>query len=169
MVLSSSEGLNLKISGSCDCDWDDGCSGEGCYCGFKSIPAAMFQVIVNLTGEFPLADNYTMWGRVLASMTAVVSVGVSLSQRVGRCQPRGAIAALDSGDEKDYDVDDEDVREILDKTKTLTESVRVPTTTNPFYKQMAGFAVLSSAVVAILSTVTGLGRVFLWPPMRSTW
>ena len=162
MVLSSSEGLNLKISGSCDCDWDDGCSGEGCYCEnrFKSIPAAMFQVIVNLAGEFPLADNYTMWGRVLASMTAVVSVGVfAIPTGLVGASLEGAIAALDSGDEKDYDVDDEDVQEILDETKTLTESVRVPNyTTNPFYKQMAGFAVLSSAVVAILSTVTGLGK-----------
>lgn len=152
----------LNLSGPCECDWDDGCSGEGCYCEnrFKSIPAAMFQVIVNLAGEFPLADNYTMWGRVLASMTAVVSVGVfAIPTGLVGASLEGAIAALDSGDEKDYDVDDEDVQEIIEETNALTESVRVPVyTTLPLYRQMAGFAVLSSAVVAILSTVTGLGK-----------
>lgn len=154
----------LALSGPCECDWDDGCSGAGCYCEnrFKSIPAAMFQVIVNLAGEFPLADNYTMWGRVLASMTAVVSVGVfAIPTGLVGASLEGAIAALDSGDEKDYDVDDEDVQEILDETSALTDDVRVPVyTTSPLYKQAAGFAVLSSSVVAILSTVTGLGKSF---------
>ena len=66
-----------------------------------------------------MADNYTMWGRVLASCTAVVSVGICyLTGWVG-ASLEGAFSALNSGDDKDYDVDDEDVEEIIADTNVL--------------------------------------------------
>jgi hypothetical protein len=150
--------------GDCECD-DDGCEGKGCYCEnrFKSIPAAMFQVIVNLAGEFPLADNYTMWGRVLASCTAVVSVGVfAIPTGLVGASLEGAISALNSGDEKDYDVDDEDVEEIIADTNAIEEPVSVPAfTVSGTYKKMSGILVLCSSVVAILSTITGITKVLV--------
>ena len=155
---------HLDKSTDCKCD-DDGCEGDGCYCEsrFKSIPAAMFQVIVNLAGEFPLADNYTMWGRVLASCTAVVSVGVfAIPTGLVGASLEGAISALNAGSEKDYDVDDEDVEEIIADTNAITETVAVPAyTISPTYKKMSGVLVLCSSVVAILSTITGITKVLV--------
>lgn len=154
----------LDSSIDCKCD-DDGCEGKECYCEsrFKSIPAAMFQVIVNLAGEFPLADNYTMWGRVLASCTAVVSVGVfAIPTGLVGASLEGAISALNSGDEKDYDVDDEDVEEIIADTNAIAENVAIPAyTVSKTYKRMSGILVLCSSVVAILSTITGITKVLV--------
>ena len=80
----------------CECD-DDGCEGTGCTCEprFSSIPSAMFFVILNLSGEFPLADKQTGAGRVLASFTAVMSVAI-FAYRLDWLAPRLRVPSLRS-------------------------------------------------------------------------
>ena len=36
----------------------------------------MYFTLVNLFGEFPLADNHSGWGRVVGSFTAIIAVAV---------------------------------------------------------------------------------------------
>eukprot|EP00945_MAST-04E_sp_MAST-4E-sp1_P004574 g4574.t1 len=52
------------------------CEKDQCYNLFQSILSSMYFTLVNLFGEFPLADNHRGWGRVVASFTAVIAVAV---------------------------------------------------------------------------------------------
>ncbi len=47
-----------------------------CYNRFRSIPSAAYYTLLNLFGEFPLVDQHSNWGRVIAVFTAVVAVAV---------------------------------------------------------------------------------------------
>jgi hypothetical protein len=140
----------------CECD-DDGCEGTGCTCEprFSSIPSAMFFVILNLSGEFPLADKQTGAGRVLASFTAVMSVAIfAIPTGLVGAALEGAIAALNSGDEKDYDVDDEDAAEIAELANEAKETVIVPAfTLTGWYKNMTGLVIVVNATCAVLGTI----------------
>jgi len=141
----------------CACT-DDGCTGADCLCQarFKSIPSSMFFVLLSLAGEFPLADKYGPWGRVVAAFTAVLSVGIfAIPTGLVGAALEGAISALNDGDEKDYDVDEEDVAEIVALARgEETGSLHSPSYTNtPFYKSLTGYLIVVSAVFAILSTV----------------
>eukprot|EP00927_Polykrikos_kofoidii_P086361 TRINITY_DN964_c0_g4_i1.p1 TRINITY_DN964_c0_g4~~TRINITY_DN964_c0_g4_i1.p1 ORF type:complete len:1265 (+),score=230.66 TRINITY_DN964_c0_g4_i1:161-3955(+) len=55
-----------------------GCPGGSstCFGLFESIPRAMFQTIVNLFGEFPLATQYRGWGMVVGTIVALFAVAV---------------------------------------------------------------------------------------------
>ena len=43
---------------------------------YESVLSSMYFTLVNLFGEFPLADNHSAWGRVVASFTAIIAVAV---------------------------------------------------------------------------------------------
>jgi hypothetical protein len=63
----------LDAFGSVDCS-KAGCpAGTSCSNLYESIPASMFQTVVNLFGEFPLTDRYQGWGMVVAGLTSVVA------------------------------------------------------------------------------------------------
>ncbi len=47
-----------------------------CYNRFRSIPSSAYYTLLNLFGEFPLVDQHSNWGRVIATFTAVVAVAV---------------------------------------------------------------------------------------------
>ncbi len=47
-----------------------------CYNRFRSIPSAAYYTLLNLFGEFPLVDQHSNWGRVVATFAAVVAVAV---------------------------------------------------------------------------------------------
>jgi len=100
----------------CNCS-DDGCQGKDCVCvnRFESIPSAMFFVLLNLSGEFPLAAKHTTFGRFIAACTAVVSVGIfAIPTGLVAAALEDSVNALKSDDDDgDYDVDDEDIQEIL--------------------------------------------------------
>ena len=149
----------------CVCDGDD-CSGSDCLCQsrFKSIPASMFIVILNLSGEFPLADKHSFYGRIIASFTAVMSVAVfAIPTGLVGAAIEGAVGALSAGDEKDYDVDDDDVAEILAEADVDDEVLKSPAfTKTAFYKKLTGILIVLSTVCSILGTVKsfrhGLGE-----------
>ena len=52
------------------------CAGAQCYNLFESILSSMYFTLLNLFGEFPLADKHAGWGRVVAAFTAIVAVAV---------------------------------------------------------------------------------------------
>jgi hypothetical protein len=141
----------------CLCD-GDGCTGSDCVCQsrFKSIPSAMFQVILNLSGEFPLATSYTTFGRIIASITAIMSVAVfAIPTGLVGAAIEDAVGALNSGDEADYDVDDDDVAEIIadfedNKDDVLKQPVYTKT---EFYKKLTGYLIIISTVCSVLGTV----------------
>jgi len=141
----------------CACT-DDGCVGADCLCQarFKSIPSSMFFVLLSLAGEFPLADKYSPWGRVIAAVTAVLSVGIfAIPTGLVGAALEGAISALNDGDEKDYDVDEEDVAEIVaSATDDEPDSLPAPPyTLIPFYKSLTGYLIVTSGIFSVLSTV----------------
>ncbi len=43
---------------------------------FRSITSSAYYALLNLFGEFPLVDQHSNWGRVIAVFTAVVAVAV---------------------------------------------------------------------------------------------
>ncbi len=47
-----------------------------CYNRFRSISSAAYYTLLNLFGEFPLVDQHSNWGRVVATLTAVVAVAI---------------------------------------------------------------------------------------------
>ena len=53
-----------------------GCKKGQCYNLFESMLSSMYFTLVNLFGEFPLADNHSGWGRVVGSFTAIIAVAV---------------------------------------------------------------------------------------------
>ena len=54
-----------------------GCTKKNqCYNLFQSVLTSMYFTLVNLFGEFPLADNHSGWGRVVASFTAIIAVAI---------------------------------------------------------------------------------------------
>eukprot|EP00605_Chrysophyceae_sp_TOSAG23-4_P002983 GSChrysophyteH1.ASY1.ANO1.3286.1 assembled CDS len=140
----------------CVCD-GDGCTGSDCICEsrFRSIPSAMFQVILNLSGEFPLADKYSFWGRIIASFTAIMSVAVfAIPTGLVGAAIEGAVGALDSGDAADYDVDDDDVAEIVAAVDSDDDVMKQPAyTKTSSYKKLTGVLVLISSVCSVLGTV----------------
>ena len=153
----------------CSCD-DDGCSGSDCLCQhrFKSIPSSMFFVLLSLAGEFPLADKYSQWGRVIAAFTAVMSVGIfAIPTGLVGAALEGAIGALNADDDKDYDVDDEDVAEIAAEANRMLATNEADTadtlvtpgyTTTPFYKKLTGWLILLSSVCAIFGTSSAVRK-----------
>mmetsp|Transcript_48569 Transcript_48569/g.89474 ORF Transcript_48569/g.89474 Transcript_48569/m.89474 type:complete len:1219 (+) Transcript_48569:69-3725(+) len=52
-----------------------GCSGE-CWNLFQSIPSSLYFTLLNLFGEYPLADRHSTWGKVVAVAVAVIAVFV---------------------------------------------------------------------------------------------
>ena len=44
-----------------------------CVNRMNSIPSAMYFCLVNLFGEYPLADSHSVWGKVICSFVAVVA------------------------------------------------------------------------------------------------
>ena len=159
-------------AGNCECD-DDGCEGSDCVClpRFESIPSAMFFVLLNLSGEFPLADQHTTLGRFIAVATAVISVGIfAIPTGLIGAALEDAIGALNSGREADYDVDDDDVAEIAAEARALLSASSVspgksaiadptpvpPFTVSKFYKKFCGGLILVSAVISVLSTVRSM-------------
>jgi hypothetical protein len=56
--------------------WDTygDCDAKGnCVNRMKSIPSAMYFCLVNLFGEYPLADSHSPWGKAICSFVAVVA------------------------------------------------------------------------------------------------
>ena len=49
---------------------------EGCYNMFESIPSASYYALLNLFGEFPLADQHSVGGQIVGTITAVLAVAV---------------------------------------------------------------------------------------------
>jgi len=151
--------------GDCVCTEEDGCEGEGCDCypRFGSIPSSLFFVLLNLSGEFPLADKQTTLGRVVASLTAVLSVGFfAIPTGLVGAALEGAVGALNAGDAKDFDVDEEDAAEIAAealgrltaaKGKARTVLKVPPAVKAAAYKRCAALAVACSAACAVLSTL----------------
>lgn len=148
---------------SCVCD-DDGCYGGGCTCvpRFGSIPSSMFFVLLNLSGEFPLAETHGMLGRFVVVLTAVLSVGIfAIPTGLIGASLEGAIAALNTGEEKDYDCDEEDVSEIVRDARAVLradaankEAIPVPPfTVTKNYKRIMGILILASASASVLSTM----------------
>jgi hypothetical protein len=64
----------IDVFGFVDCK-QAGCPGL-CWNEFESIPSAMFQTMVNLFGEYPLATQYSGWGRVVGSLVALFACAV---------------------------------------------------------------------------------------------
>eukprot|EP00927_Polykrikos_kofoidii_P039095 TRINITY_DN3352_c0_g1_i1.p1 TRINITY_DN3352_c0_g1~~TRINITY_DN3352_c0_g1_i1.p1 ORF type:complete len:1262 (+),score=173.67 TRINITY_DN3352_c0_g1_i1:129-3788(+) len=63
-------------SGLVDCS-NAGCPAPStCWNRFESIPCSMFQTLVNLFGEYPLATQYRSWGMVVGTMVALFAVAV---------------------------------------------------------------------------------------------
>mmetsp|Transcript_58146 Transcript_58146/g.138379 ORF Transcript_58146/g.138379 Transcript_58146/m.138379 type:complete len:1236 (+) Transcript_58146:117-3824(+) len=52
-----------------------GCNGE-CWNLFQSIPSSLYFTLLNLFGEYPLADRHSDWGKVVAVVVAVIAVFV---------------------------------------------------------------------------------------------
>jgi hypothetical protein len=167
-------------AGDCECD-DDGCEGDDCECvaRFGSIPSAMFFVLLNLSGEFPLADEASTLGRFIGVATAVISVGIfAIPTGLIGAALEGAIGALNSGKEADYDVDDDDAAEIAAEARALMgggsrpppassqEQQQVPVIVPPFtvtkfYKKLCGLLICLSAVISVLSTVRSMPSPFI--------
>ena len=85
----------------CICD-DDTCLGDGCICTnrFSSIPSALFFVILNLSGEFPLADSHNGYGRIICTFTAIFSVGFfAIPTGLVSAALERAISALHTGED----------------------------------------------------------------------
>ena len=153
--------------GDCVCD-DDSCEGSGCECvaRFSSIPSSMFFVLLNLSGEFPLAETHSPFGRFVAACTAVVSVAIfAIPTGLVGAALEDSISALNSGSEEDYDVDDEDAAAIAAETRRREkeqEAVPVPIfTTTVRYKKTCGLIIMLSAIFSILSTVPSLPHTLL--------
>ena len=47
-----------------------------CYHRYESIPMASYYTLLNLFGEYPLIQLHSMWGKVIAALTAIVAVAV---------------------------------------------------------------------------------------------
>jgi hypothetical protein len=145
----------------CVCD-DDGCEGKGCECvaRFSSVPSAMFFVLLNLSGEFPLADSHSTAGRIIAACTAVVSVGIfAIPTGLVGAALEDSISALNSGEADDYDVDDDDAAQIAAETKRQLAATSQPVpayTTSRRYKRTVGLLICLSAISSVLSTVASL-------------
>jgi len=147
----------------CACD-DDGCSGEGCECvkRFGSIPSAMFFVLLNLSGEFPLADKSSNLGRVVGVATAIISVGIFAipTGLIGAALEK-SVGALDANEE-DYDVDDGDVEEIAAEARSLIKGkpdVDIPVppfTLQKRYKHLCGVLICLSTLAALMSTMKSM-------------
>lgn len=146
----------------CQCD-DDSCEGSSCECvdRFSSIPSAMFYVLLNLSGEFPLADSHSTAGRVVAACTAVISVGIfAIPTGLVGAALEDSIGALNSGEEEDYDLDEHEAAEIAAETKKLLQEESsssdfdVPAyTLSKSYKKTVGAVICLSAACSVLSTV----------------
>mmetsp|Transcript_3570 Transcript_3570/g.8948 ORF Transcript_3570/g.8948 Transcript_3570/m.8948 type:complete len:1217 (+) Transcript_3570:60-3710(+) len=52
-----------------------GCRDE-CWNLFQSIPSSLYFTLLNLFGEYPLADRHSSWGKVVAVAVAVIAVFV---------------------------------------------------------------------------------------------
>mmetsp|Transcript_21568 Transcript_21568/g.31362 ORF Transcript_21568/g.31362 Transcript_21568/m.31362 type:complete len:1172 (-) Transcript_21568:211-3726(-) len=156
----------------CTCD-DDGCEGSSCICQnrFNSIPSAMFFVLLNLSGEYPLAENHSTLGRFVAVATAVISVGIfAIPTGLIGAALEGAVSALNTGKEEDYDVDDDDAAEIAAEAQALLHrapsstsspvaSVIMappPLTTKKAYKALTGSFICVSAFASVLSTMKSM-------------
>ena len=120
----------------------------------------MFFTLLSLSGEYPLADQYSSWGRVIAALTAVLSVGIfAIPTGLIGAALEGAVSALNEGDEKDYDVDEEDVAEIAAEAARLLAGNEAAAEVVPSYlasntyKYVTGYLIAISCIGSILGTV----------------
>lgn len=147
---------SIPDSTNCLCD-NDGCEGIECTCidRFSSIPSAMFFVILNLSGEFPLAEKHNNWGRVVCACTAVVSIAVfSIPTGLVGAALDSAVKALNAGAEEDYDVDDDDAAEIAREAANPSHYLPQPALVKQrTYLIISRVLILLSATAAIISTM----------------
>jgi hypothetical protein len=141
----------------CVCDHEDGCSGSACICEprFKSIPASAFFVILNLSGEFPLADKHSDYGRIVAGATAILSVaffGIPVGMIGSAIED--SVTAMNTGDDKDFDVDDEDKEEIIASVATEVDQSHMPDyVQSSWYYPVMGLLVSVNAVFVCMSSI----------------
>ncbi len=84
------------------------CKKKGtCVNRMDSIPSAMYFCLVNLFGEYPLADNHSPWGKVICSFVAVVAA-IAVGIPAGLLG-NGFQDAADAVEEEESGGDDDDV------------------------------------------------------------
>mmetsp|Transcript_10552 Transcript_10552/g.13742 ORF Transcript_10552/g.13742 Transcript_10552/m.13742 type:complete len:1143 (-) Transcript_10552:1053-4481(-) len=144
----------------CVCN-DDGCTGTECICmhRFRSIPSSMFFVLLNLSGEFPLADKHSSWGRLICVCTAILSVGFfsipvglvasTIERSISAMNKAKVIRNLDESD---------DTGRVLRGDEENAERIDEPYFVRyKCYKIAVCILCFISACAAIVSTIDGIG------------
>lgn len=81
-----------------------------CYNRFETIPSSMFFALQNFFGEYPLADDYSAWGRVIAIIiqmfgAAVIAIPAGLFGSAFESVVKKQIAVVDEEEEESSEED----------------------------------------------------------------
>eukprot|EP00656_Telonema_subtile_P019556 TRINITY_DN2078_c0_g1_i5.p1 TRINITY_DN2078_c0_g1~~TRINITY_DN2078_c0_g1_i5.p1 ORF type:complete len:990 (+),score=271.81 TRINITY_DN2078_c0_g1_i5:278-3247(+) len=134
---------------------------------YRSVPAAMWITLLNLTGEVPL-DAYTNWGKLINGIIGIVAVG-SFSIPVGLLGA-GFENWIEEKEEADGDDDDEALVEVSEADSTTAPEGSDPTRWNLLQfldgKTKWGFRfemfilllIVLSVTYAVVSTLPSVGE-----------